>query len=213
MMAPAFSSVAADSNSGALTEHCACRAASLPPPLRPEPPRPLFAGCGAVLAGDVLLDVLDVVAVAGGHGQQVAHRGDLLDLLLDEPLHELLGGEVVLLPGDAQQTVDLLGDPLLLLQGQRDRADRVGEGRHGGGDAARVRGEGDGEGEGPQEVEVAQQAPEVSPAAQEAATPAPAERTATPVPFGVGERMRYEVRFGATRPTASARATFTLKPR
>ena len=38
-----------------------------------------------------------------------------------------------------------------------------------------------------------------APAAQEAATPPPAERVATPVPFGVGERMRYEVRFGALK--------------
>jgi hypothetical protein len=75
-----------------------------------------------LLAGDVLLDVLDVVAVARHHREQVAHRGDLLDLLLDEPLHELLGGEVGLLAGDAQQRVDLLGDPLLLVQGERDRA-------------------------------------------------------------------------------------------
>src|SRR5690242_11642993 len=71
---------------------------------------------GAGLAGDVLLDVLQVVLVAGHHGEQVGHRRDLLDLLLDEPLEELLGGEVGLLAGDAEQAVDLLGHPLLLLQ-------------------------------------------------------------------------------------------------
>ncbi len=85
-------------------------------------------GCGgvgvgtALLAGDVLLDVLDVVDVAGDDGQQVGHGRDLLDLLLDEPLHELLGGEVVLLARDPQQPVDLLGHPLLLREGQRARA-------------------------------------------------------------------------------------------
>ena len=47
-----------------------------------------------VLAREVLLDRRGVLAGALGDAQQVAHRRDLLDLLLDEPLHELLGGVV-----------------------------------------------------------------------------------------------------------------------
>ena len=61
------------------------------------------ASLAAGLAGDVLLDVLEVVLVAGHDREQVGHRRDLLDLLLDEPLHELLGGEVGLLAGDPEQ--------------------------------------------------------------------------------------------------------------
>src|SRR5215213_2531444 len=52
------------------------------------------AGLG-LLAGDPVLDALVVVLGSGDDGQQVAHLGNLLDLLLDEPLHELIGGVVV----------------------------------------------------------------------------------------------------------------------
>src|SRR5213592_515309 len=79
------------------------------------------AARAVLLAPDVLLDRLDVVLGAGDHGEQVVHRGDLLDLLLDEPLHELLGGEVVLLAGRAGQCENLLGDALLLGQRELDR--------------------------------------------------------------------------------------------
>src|SRR6185503_15360807 len=80
-----------------------------------------------LLARDVLLDVLEVVLVAGDDREQVAHRGDLLDLLLDEPLHELLGGEVGLLAGGPEQAADLVGHPLLLVEGERHRRDQVAE--------------------------------------------------------------------------------------
>src|SRR4051812_28575254 len=52
--------------------------------------RRVLALAPAVLALDVVLDVHHVVARALGDAQEVAHRRDLLDLLLDEPLHELL---------------------------------------------------------------------------------------------------------------------------
>src|SRR4051794_15739952 len=77
----------------------------------------------ALLALDVLLDRLDVVAGASDDGEQVVHRGDLLDLLLDEPLHELLGGEVALLPGGPGEREDLLRDALLLREGELHRRD------------------------------------------------------------------------------------------
>ena len=43
-----------------------------------------------VLAGEQVLGPHRVLARALDDAQQVGHRGDLLDLLLDEPLHELL---------------------------------------------------------------------------------------------------------------------------
>src|SRR5205085_2768077 len=49
------------------------------------------------------------------------------DLLLQEPLHELLAHVVRLLPGSSGQLRDLLGDLLLLLQRDADRLDHVGE--------------------------------------------------------------------------------------
>src|SRR3712207_6978374 len=51
------------------------------------------------------------------------------------PYTTLFRSEVVLPPGDADQGVDLLGDALLLLQGEGDRRDDVGELVHRGGDA------------------------------------------------------------------------------
>src|SRR4051794_5963248 len=69
-------------------------------------------GAGVLVGGGAvaqeLLDVLDVLLVAAHHVEQVAHRADLLDLLLDEPLHELVGCEVVVLAGHRGEGVDLV---------------------------------------------------------------------------------------------------------
>src|SRR6476646_9376150 len=69
-----------------------------------------------LLAREVLLGQQRVLARALDDAQEVGHRRDLLDLLLDEPLHELLRRVVALLARDAGQRVDLLGDALLLLE-------------------------------------------------------------------------------------------------
>ena len=61
--------------------------------------------------------------------QQVGHRGDLLDLLLDEPLHELLAGVVGVLARQPGERVDLLGDALLLVEREAHRLDDVAEAR------------------------------------------------------------------------------------
>src|SRR3954454_16548390 len=57
--------------------------------------RPILA---RMLARKEVLDFGYAVPRALGDRQEVAHRRDLLDLLGDEPLHELLGGEVTLVP-------------------------------------------------------------------------------------------------------------------
>src|SRR6516164_11582185 len=49
---------------------------------------------GGRFAGQVLLGKQRVVAGALDDRQQARHARDLLDLLLDEPLHELLAGVV-----------------------------------------------------------------------------------------------------------------------
>src|SRR5215207_967332 len=84
-------------------------------------------GLAELLAREVVFDVHRVVLGAFDDPQQVGHRRDLLDLLLDEPLHELLGGVVVLLPGERGERVDLLAHALLLRERQRDGRDDVGE--------------------------------------------------------------------------------------
>src|SRR3954470_8738783 len=50
--------------------------------------------CARRLPGEVLLDAPRARAPALDDAQEVGHARDLLDLLLDEPLHELLGGVV-----------------------------------------------------------------------------------------------------------------------
>jgi hypothetical protein len=50
----------------------------------------------------------------------VGHRRDLFTLLLQEPVQELLADEVPFLPGELDQRDDLVGDPLLLLERERD---------------------------------------------------------------------------------------------
>ena len=59
--------------------------------------------------------------------QEVAHRRDLLALLLQEPVHRLLAHEVALLAGEPEQVRDLLGDALLLLECHAHRLDGVCE--------------------------------------------------------------------------------------
>src|SRR5436190_15270889 len=72
------------------------------------------------LAGKVLLRQQRVGARPLDHGQQAGHAGDLLDLLLDEPLQELLAGVVAQLAGERGETADLLGHAPLLGERQRD---------------------------------------------------------------------------------------------
>ena len=57
-----------------------------------------------------------------GYGVAVGNasfEGSGFDLLLDEPLHELLGGVVLVLAGEPGERIDLLGDAALLRQGER----------------------------------------------------------------------------------------------
>ncbi len=79
-------------------------------------------GRGTVeLSLDEVLQVEQVALAALGDGLQGRHDGDLLDLLLDEPLHELLAEVVPGVPCGLREVDDLLGDRLLLLEGQIDR--------------------------------------------------------------------------------------------
>src|SRR4051812_10188103 len=120
----------------------------------PHPPSPNMSGAGrsdgaaghrwrggigalaaGVLPGEVVLGEHRVLARALHHAQEIGHRRDLLDLLLEEPQHELLGQEVALLARDAGQLADLVGDAALLLERQRDGLDDVAERRARRGDA------------------------------------------------------------------------------
>ena len=74
---------------------------------------------------EALLDGQQVVLAALDHGQQIAHRGDLLALLLQEPVEELLADELPLLPRELHQLHDLLRHALLLLECKRDGRDHV----------------------------------------------------------------------------------------
>src|SRR4051812_28571419 len=70
--------------------------------------RRIVAAIG-LLAGDPVLNALVVIFRACHNGQQIAHLGDLFDLLLDEPLHELVRGEVIGIARDTGELVDLVG--------------------------------------------------------------------------------------------------------
>ena len=94
----------------ALLEHFDARARHAAPRRRARAQAP--AGFGAVgsapsppglLARHVVLDLHHVVARALDDAQQVGHRRDLLDLLLDEPLHELLARVVALVAGASRR--------------------------------------------------------------------------------------------------------------
>ena len=81
------------------------------------------------LAGEELLDAQGVVAGALDDPQERRHLGDFLDLLLDEPLHELLAREVAALARHAHEVGALIRDAPLLLERQRDRLGEAGERR------------------------------------------------------------------------------------
>ena len=69
----------------------------------------------------------EVVAGPFRDREQGLHGGDLLDLLLQEPQHELLAEGVALVAGGAEQRLDLGGHLLLLHQCQLDRLLHGGE--------------------------------------------------------------------------------------
>src|SRR5512133_1023683 len=76
---------------------------------------------------EVLLDQKQIVAGPLHDAQQLRHRGDLLPLLLEEPVQELLTDEIPLVAGERDKSGDLLGHTLLLLEGQLDRFGRAPE--------------------------------------------------------------------------------------
>src|SRR6266540_4529870 len=77
------------------------------------------------LAGDVVLDQEQVVPGALDDVEEVLHQRDLLNLLLDEPLHELLRSEVARIPRELEESIDLLAHTLLLLQRHPHRRPRI----------------------------------------------------------------------------------------
>jgi hypothetical protein len=54
-----------------------------------------------------------------GQPHQRPHQRDLFDLLLQEPLHELLAEEVTFVAGHRRQLADLFTDRTLLIERQR----------------------------------------------------------------------------------------------
>lgn len=84
--------------------------------------------CGAAyLTGDEVLEVEQVAVAAVGDGLEGAHDRGLVDLLFEEPLHELLTQEVSLVARGLRQVDDLIGDGLLLRERVLDRCPVVGE--------------------------------------------------------------------------------------
>src|SRR5688572_1329677 len=76
----------------------------------------------ASLAHQVLLDEQETIRPGpADHRQQVVHGGDLLQLLLDEPVEEAHPDVVLVRLGDLDQIVDLARHLLLPGQGLRDR--------------------------------------------------------------------------------------------
>src|SRR5687767_11116419 len=57
--------------------------------------------------------------------EEAGHRGHLLALFLQEPVHELLRYEIALLASGERELLDLTGDALLLVEGKLDRGDDV----------------------------------------------------------------------------------------
>src|SRR5688572_28049323 len=80
-------------------------------------------------AGEVLLDVQQVVPPALDDREELGHRGDLLALLLEEPVQELLADQLALFARELHERDDLIRHPLLLRERERDRRDRVGKAR------------------------------------------------------------------------------------
>src|SRR5699024_2069355 len=78
-------------------------------------------GGGVGLAGEVFLDAEPVVVGALGDGHQRVPVGDLLDLLAQEPEHELLAPRIGLGARGPEQCLDPPGDLILLLKRERAR--------------------------------------------------------------------------------------------
>src|SRR6266545_2562992 len=78
--------------------------------------RIVAASAARVLARDELLERHRQVTDALGDLQQLGHRRDLLDLFLQEPLHELLAEVVALVARDLEEIADLPADRLLLIE-------------------------------------------------------------------------------------------------
>jgi hypothetical protein len=83
------------------------------------------------LAREVVLEQHRDLPRPLGDLEQIAHSGLLLDLLLEEPLQELLALVIARLARDLEQAVDLDRDPLLLLERVPDRRDMVRESARG----------------------------------------------------------------------------------
>ena len=85
--------------------------------MSPVPCSPVLAGVAHPLAGQEGLDVEEVVRPAGDVEQR-GHRGHLLDLLLEEPEHELVhpGGRFP--PGPRRKFLDAVRDLNLLGEGK-----------------------------------------------------------------------------------------------
>ena len=77
------------------------------------PSSPVLAGVAHPLAGQEGLDVEKVVRPAGDVEQR-RHRCHLLDLLLEEPKHELFTQGIVFRPGRGKQFLDAVRDRNLL---------------------------------------------------------------------------------------------------
>jgi hypothetical protein len=80
-----------------------------------------------LLSGDVFLERHWQVADPLGDGEQVGHRRLLFDLLLEEPLDELLAEVVALLPSEREQLADLAAYLSFLVEREANWADVVFE--------------------------------------------------------------------------------------
>src|SRR5262245_47524500 len=69
---------------------------------------------------EVVLDRQQVVLAPLDDCEELCHRGDLLALLLQEPVEELLPDELTFVTRELHELDDLLGHPLLLRERQRD---------------------------------------------------------------------------------------------
>ena len=88
---------------------------------RPSRPR------RAHVAGDEVFQLEQVGAGTIGDPDKRRHQGHLFDLLLQEPLHELLAEVIALVAGHCREPADLLGDRAFLVERQRQRIARFVE--------------------------------------------------------------------------------------
>jgi hypothetical protein len=79
------------------------------------------------LAREVVLEQHRDLPRPLGDLEQITHSGLLLDLLLEDPLQELLALVIARLARDLEQAVDLDRDPLFLLERVPHRRDMVRE--------------------------------------------------------------------------------------